>query len=166
MKRKTSYRGPFYSCNNGMPSEWTNSYRILICKAWKNTRHLLIVISLLDGVLSYKWIRFCFNPQVSSFYWLLLIYITKQCLNQIFSEIFFSDPKVCKGGISLWYIIYNLLILCCIIFISSAWSSSSHSIQIPSPTLPCPIFSKYSPQTSENQFLEEELIGLCVIVFS
>ena len=117
VKRKTNYRGPFHSCNNGMPSQWTNSYRILICKAWKNTRYLLIVISLLDGVLSYKWIRFCFNPQVSSFYWLLLIYITKQCLNQIFSEIFFSDPKVCKDGISLWYIICNLLILCCIIFI-------------------------------------------------
>ena len=46
-----------------------------------------------------------------------------------------------------------------LILISSAWSSSSHSIQI---LYYCSIFSKYSPQTSQNQSLEEASNGLCV----
>ena len=54
---------------------------------------------------------------MSSFYWLSLIYITKQYSNQIFSEIFLLDPKFCKHGLFLWYTIYDLLILCSIIYI-------------------------------------------------
>ena len=46
--------------------------------------------------------------------------------------------------------------------ISSAWSSGSHSIQSLLYYSPTTIFSKYSPQTSQNQCLEEASIGLCV----
>ena len=54
--------------------------------------------------------------------------------------------------IFLWHNLYHLII-------SSAWSSGSHSIQL---LYHYSIFSKYSPQTSQNQYLEEASIGLCV----
>ena len=47
-----------------------------------------------------------------------------------------------------------------VIIISSAWSSGIHSIQ--SLLYYSTIFSKYSPQTSQNQCLEKASNGLCV----
>ena len=49
------------------------------------------------------------------------------------------------------------------IVISSTWSSGSHSIQsLLLLYYSTTIFSKYSPQTSQNQSLEEISTGLCV----
>ena len=63
--------------------------------------------------------------------------------------------------INKYYKLYCNITIFITSFISSAWSSGSHSIQLLSYP-PTTMFSKYSPQTSQNQSLEEASNGLCV----